>query len=179
MTTRIESKPDKLKELILYIAKKSEGDPYFGRTKLNKILFYSDFICYGKHGRSITNHNYVRLPNGPAPDNFRDILTEMHQAGDLVEQERSVFGYIQKRPLALRDPSLGSFSGAEIAEVDLVIDQLKNLNATDVSELSHNFIGWMIIEQGKEIPYYLAFLSGRELTQGEYDYGRRVELVGR
>ena len=35
---------DKFRELILYIAQESEGDPNFGATKLNKILFFCDFL---------------------------------------------------------------------------------------------------------------------------------------
>jgi hypothetical protein len=33
----------KMKELILYLASKSEDDPRFSSTKLNKLLFYCDF----------------------------------------------------------------------------------------------------------------------------------------
>ncbi|HZQ34888.1 MAG TPA: hypothetical protein VFD32_03070 [Dehalococcoidia bacterium] len=44
----------KLGELILYVAEKSSDDPRFGATKLNNILFFSDFLAFGQLGRSIT-----------------------------------------------------------------------------------------------------------------------------
>lgn len=56
-----------LKELIVYIANKLALHPKFGATKLNKILFYSDFIAYAKLGKSITGEKYQKLPLGPAP----------------------------------------------------------------------------------------------------------------
>jgi hypothetical protein len=57
-----ELHPDKrLGELMLYIAKKSQFDQNFGSTKLNKILFYADFVSYATHitsscSASITRH---------------------------------------------------------------------------------------------------------------------------
>jgi hypothetical protein len=44
----------KLQELILYVAKMSEGDPAFGAIKLNKLLFYSDFRAFLDARKSIT-----------------------------------------------------------------------------------------------------------------------------
>ena len=46
----------KMKELILYLAARSEDDPRFSSTKLNKLLFYCDFTAYRQLGRSITGH---------------------------------------------------------------------------------------------------------------------------
>ena len=56
----------KLKELVLYIAQKSEDDPSFGATKLNKILFAADFYFFGQTGRSITGASYVHRGKGRA-----------------------------------------------------------------------------------------------------------------
>ncbi len=40
----------KFAELILYVSQKSTFDSTFGSTKLNKILYFSDFLAYGKLG---------------------------------------------------------------------------------------------------------------------------------
>src|ERR1035438_9553158 len=40
----------KLGELIIYISKKSAGDSRFGATKLNKLLYFSDFLSFGNFG---------------------------------------------------------------------------------------------------------------------------------
>ena len=42
----------KLKELILHIAKECCDDPTFGATKLNKILWWADFLFYRATGPS-------------------------------------------------------------------------------------------------------------------------------
>ena len=45
---------ERLGELILYVASKCTEDQLFGATKLNKILWRSDFRAYAKHGEPIT-----------------------------------------------------------------------------------------------------------------------------
>ena len=52
----------KLRELILYLARESEGDDYFGVVKLNKLLFYIDFEAYRRFGKSVTEQEYQALP---------------------------------------------------------------------------------------------------------------------
>ena len=44
----------RFRELILYCALKSETHRFFGATKLNKCLFYADFLAYRALGSSIT-----------------------------------------------------------------------------------------------------------------------------
>jgi len=46
--------PEKFRELILYIARKSEDDPKFGAVKLNKILFFSDFAAFRAFGKIVS-----------------------------------------------------------------------------------------------------------------------------
>lgn len=173
----ISFKPNdkKLKELILYVAKRSESDPSFGRTKLNKILFFSDFITYGQTGQPITGHIYHKIENGPGLKSFHLITDEMKEDGDCSEQTRDHFGYVQKRVIALREPELGMFSGAEIGIVEEVLKHFEALNASATSQASHTFIGWRAFEIGDEIPYSTAFVSCRELSEREKQYA--LELV--
>ncbi len=51
----------KFRELILFIARETKDDRSCGATKLNKILFYSDFRAYEQLGRSITGECYQNL----------------------------------------------------------------------------------------------------------------------
>ena len=69
----------KLRELILLIARSSERDEHFGATKLNKILFYSDFWAYRKLGRSITGEVYRKLEHGPAPKRLLPVVRRMEK----------------------------------------------------------------------------------------------------
>lgn len=167
---------DPLAELILYIAQQFRGDEPFGKTKLNKILFYSDFIRYGQTGDPITNQKYQRETWGPVNRGVPPVLEKLIEAGDLEISRETYLGQPQKRPVALRDPNLELFSGAQIELVDEVIEALRDVTATDVSALSHRFPGWRATPAGEIIPYETVFVSERELTEEEKSYA--AELVG-
>ena len=51
----------RLLELILYVAEKCQDDPKFGATKLNKILWWADFLAYAQHGTPITQLSSVMV----------------------------------------------------------------------------------------------------------------------
>jgi hypothetical protein len=165
----------KFRELVLYIARRSEADPGFGATKLNKILFFCDFLAYRTFGRSITSHPYQKLEHGPAPRALKPILRRMVEEGDCVEVQRDHFGYPQVRIIARREPDLGLFSAEEIDLVGRVLEELRDSNATQVSELSHQFIGWQVANLNEDIPYATVFVgTPRPLTAEEIEYGRQL-----
>ena len=172
--TRPEFKEQKFKELILHIAKKCEGDKYYGATKLNKILFYSDFLAYKLFGQPITGADYFALPHGPAPRLMVPIKEEMSSDNYIVENRR----YSQHRIIALRDPNYDDFSAKEIALVDRLIDILRDSDAEFVSELSHLFLGWQAaMAEGQKtdervsIPYETVFVKNPEINEYEEAYG--------
>ena len=136
-TTRQFSR-SRFRELILYCATKSETHRLFGATKLNKCLFYADFLAYRALGTSITGAEYLALEHGPAPRQFVAEREAMVRNDDIAIQRRAQ----QQRVIALREPDLGDFSGAEIAIVDQVVEDLRTLDAEDVSDWSHAFLGW-------------------------------------
>ncbi|MEX2139770.1 MAG: Panacea domain-containing protein [Pirellulales bacterium] len=144
---------DKFRELVLFICQRSEGDPQFGATKLNKLLFYSDFLAFRKLGKAITWHRYQRLPQGPAPRALLPLLADMEAAGDIARGERNYFGRVQKRTFALRDARLEEFTADEIALVSELIRDCWGKNATEISLMSHRFRGWKMAEDGEDIPY--------------------------
>ena len=82
----------RLAELMLHIAHRCEDDPGFGATKLNKILWWSDFLSYARNGEPITGVEYQRLGNGPAPKRLVPIRKKMVSARHAALQERAVFG---------------------------------------------------------------------------------------
>lgn len=165
----------KFRQLVLYIAQKSETDPTFGATKLNKLLFFCDFYAYAKFGRSLTGSEYKRLPMGPAPElivQTRDALVQLHQAR--IER-RTWHDYPQERLVPLVEPDMHPFSADEIALVDEIIQDLWDLNATATSNLSHEkMVGWQIVQDGEEIPYETVFLSAEPLTDEDIRSGQRL-----
>jgi antitoxin SocA-like protein len=82
---------EKLRELTLYVSRKSEADEPFSSTKLNKLLFYIDFSAYWDFGKPITGEEYQCLEFGPAPRRILPLLKAM-DPDQLVLVERNFHG---------------------------------------------------------------------------------------
>lgn len=173
-TATIQPDDKKLKELILYIAQRCESDPAFGATKLNKVLFFSDFIAFRRFGKPITGHPYFKLPQGPAPRRMLPILKQLEKDGSFKNVERWVGAYQVKKPTSLREPNLAGFSAEEIAIVDEMIAQCAAMTAKQVSDFSHQFIGWQVANAEEDIPYGTAWVRPRPLEQNEIEMGRTI-----
>lgn len=150
---------NKLRELVLYICHRSQGDLKFGATKLNKLLFYADFLAYRQLGHAITCHPYKRLKNGPAPRAMVSTIRALKRCGDVAIAEHNYYGRRQIRAVALRDADLARFDADEIALVDSIIHECWDKNATEMSIMSHRFLGWRLAEQGETIPYEVALVT--------------------
>ncbi len=155
--------PSKFKGLILYAAHRAREteDQWFGAVKLNKILYFSDFISYQRQGRSITGATYQKLSEGPAP---RELLQARDQLiGDELARinPTQVFNYVQHRlvPTANEIDPADYFDATEAQIIDEVIDALSSMTAAQVSELSHNEMGWRIADMHETIPYETALLA--------------------
>jgi len=159
---------ERLRELILYISQKCADDPTFGATKLNKLLFYSDFFSYFRFGEPIAGLEYQKLPNGPAPKQLVPVRQRMLANGDVRMQKTSFFDKQQHRCIPMRDPDLGKFTGRDIALLDDLIKQLWGKTATEVSEVSHQR-AWRVAKDRESIPYQAVFLSDDELTDADLD----------
>jgi hypothetical protein len=165
----------KFKELMLYAAVKSAEDPTFGATKLNKILFFSDFLHYGLAGSSITGATYKRKANGPVatqlPAMAREI--ELTHHGHFVV--RPYFNLKQRRLVPDRSANPLIFLDEERDLIDDVITNLEGSNAADVSNLSHiRSRAWQVAEEGEVIPYNAVFLSTRKATPSDLRRGREL-----
>jgi hypothetical protein len=164
----------KLKELILYIAFRSGDDPRFGAVKLNKILFFADFEAYRRLGESITGATYQHLDEGPAPRALVPLRDELLAEEAIRVSRREYFGSEQQRIEPLRTPKLDLFSIAELEIVEEVIRELWQLNAKQVSELSHYEPAWQLTRSGEDIPYTAAWLSSEPITPELAAIGQKI-----
>lgn len=166
----------RFRELIVYISKKCEHDPWFGAIKLNKILYYADFRAFERFGVPLTGMPYFRLPKGPAPKPLLIFRRDLVNEGAIrVDEIRLPDGKVQHRTIALREPVLDHFVSDEIALVDRVIDDLWGQNGREVSDASHD-IRWKVLNNQDDMPYEFAYLSNEAVTPAEIE--RTRELAG-
>jgi hypothetical protein len=166
---------DKFKELVLHVADRSQSDSTFGAVKLNKVLFFSDFLAFANFGQAITGAEYIKLNHGPAPKLMMPIRQAMEAEGDILVIQQEHFGYMQARVVPRRRPDFSEFTAREIALVDSVLESVKYANATELSELTHRLLGWKIAADRAVIPYESIFLA--ETLSTTWDELRARELA--
>ena len=166
-----EFKPEKFRELVVYICKKSEDDPTFGAIKLNKVLYYADFAAYRVLGKPITGAQYQKLHEGPAPQELLAARSVLINEGEARIETRPYFTGTQKRLVIEdgRDADLDMFAPAELPIVDEIIAYFHGKTAREVSDISHREPGWALAEDREIIPYETAWLSAEPISQDAKD----------
>jgi hypothetical protein len=160
--------------LVLYIAHRRKDDAQFGRTKLAKALFYSDFDVYRDQGEPLTGATYMRMPFGPFPRELEAAENALSDRGVLyLDYVKDV--YEEKRIVPLKPlPDLsGLFEPWALHLVGNWTDRVASASAREISRLSHHHPGWLMArETGEAIPYETALLpqerpTGREAERAK------------
>jgi uncharacterized phage-associated protein len=175
-TTRAD---EKLRGLILHICIRSEDDEAFGAVKLNKLLFFSDFLAFVRLGKAITGQEYQKLDHGPAPRRMLPVIREMERSGVIRQRSNDFYGMEQTRTIALEKPDLSKFTAEEIALVDTVVAHFRRKTAQQVSDESHQFLGWEVAGPGETIPYEVALIGTREPTERDRKMAKELAPVAR
>lgn len=143
----------KLCAMILFFAHKSTG---LLKTKLMKLLNYSDMIFYKENGLSITGLKYAHLPYGPGPEHF-DMILGMMTADHIAHIE--VFydnSYEIHQVIPEREVPEGVLSDKEIEVLTRVYEKFKNFGSAEISNYSHNETGYKATKPGQIISYAYA-----------------------
>jgi Protein of unknown function (DUF4065) len=146
----------KFKLLVRYIAWKAGRRDWFGATKLNKVLWFSDARSFILSGQSITGATYIRQKYGPVPHQIMPIRAELEREGYIrIFEEGSLV-----RLTADAKPDMSAFTKDELQTIDYWIEHIdKEHTAGTISDASHDY-AWDIAKMGEELPFY-AILANR------------------
>lgn len=125
-------------------------------TKMNKLLFYVDFIHYRNHGYGITGVSYRALQFGPVPENWGNIYSTLPG----VSMEEYVYPSGQSGiQLECADTTdISPLNERETSTVDRVCRLFSAMNAGEISAVSHLEKAWTDnCENHSEISYQTAF----------------------
>ena len=119
------------------------------KTKLQKAMFFTDFLCFAKTSRSMTGLAYAHADYGPVMDGRDRIVTELQDAG-CVELTEKGWGEVV---LPARCPE-GVLSEDEIRLVDEVADFVNTFETSkEISSFSHELDAWSGTNSGQFIEY--------------------------
>ena len=144
---------DKLCAMILFFANKKTE---LLKTKLMKLLNYSDMIYYKENGVSISGVKYAHLPYGPVPDNFDIIMGTMaadHIAHIEVYEDN---GYEKHQVVAERRMPRGVLTKEEIEVLERIYTKFIDFGSVEISKYSHKEDGYKSTKTGDIIPYSYA-----------------------
>jgi transcriptional regulator with XRE-family HTH domain len=161
-------KRNKFKEVLLYLLEKTAGKPNVGQTVLYKLLYFIDFNYYEKFEEQLTGVKYIKNHYGPTPVAFTAIVGEMKEKGEVGVDCNKYHGREQTRYIALRKADLRQINGAEKEVIDDVIQKLSDMNATQISDYSHDDTPWAIAQDNEQINYEAVFYRSPQYSVRDY-----------
>lgn len=150
----------KFKELMLYFSQRGIDEGLvIGSTKLNKLLFFTDFRAYAELGEPITGARYQKLSHGPAARELLPMRTEMLKDREVRFRERPVDD-LNDVLVPISQPNVTAVLFDDERKIaDEVFDELRPYNATATSDYSHHrSAGWKVVDLREDIPYESAFV---------------------
>lgn len=144
---------EKLCAMVLFFAHKSSE---LLKTKLMKLLNYSDMIFYKENGISISGLKYAHLPYGPVPENFDMLLGKM--SADHIAHIEVFYdnGYEKHQVIPECDIPEGVLSEEELEVLERIYIKFKDFGSVDISKYSHKEKGYSSTKKGEIISYSYA-----------------------
>jgi putative zinc finger/helix-turn-helix YgiT family protein len=125
------------------------------KTKLNKLLFYADFLHFNEHARSLSGLRYAHADHGPVPDNWDLYLAGVQHEQTVRAVEHIIGDYVGELFVSDRaDFSL--FTEPEIRTLMQVKDFFAGWSAKRIRDYSHEERGWQETQSGELISYDFA-----------------------
>ncbi|OGZ28316.1 MAG: repressor protein, partial [Candidatus Nealsonbacteria bacterium RIFOXYD1_FULL_39_11] len=160
----------KFKEVLLYVLSKVGGKPNVGEAVVYKLLYFIDFDFYEKFEEQLVGATYIKNHYGPTPVEFKTIIDDMIENGEVVKVEGKYFNYPQRKYLPIREPDLTKLKDArELRHIDEVIARLGDKNATELSEYSHEDTPWLIAKENQPLDYEAVFYRTPKTSVRNYD----------
>jgi len=158
----------KFKEILIYILGKVGAKPNIGETVLYKLLYFIDFDYYEKYEEQIIGATYIKNHHGPTPIEFQAIVNEMIENKEIEVVKSKYFQHLQKKYLPHREPDLSVFNANEIKLIDDVLQKLSGMNASTISEYSHQDVPWIVTLERQKIDYESVFYRTPAYSVREY-----------
>ncbi|MBM4131877.1 DUF4065 domain-containing protein [bacterium] len=131
--------------------------PGVPRTKLNKLLWYADFLAFRQNTTSISGARYAHLPHGPAPDDCDTLFAWLSGPEGALRLEEVSSGTLDWEVLVANEsPDHGQNSNSELALLAQVAERFKDATARALRDLSHKEPGYEQTRDGEIISYEFA-----------------------
>lgn len=126
------------------------------KTKLLKLLNYSDMIFYKENGISISGSRYVHLPYGPVMENFDMLFGKM--ANDNIARIDVICEGRYEKHQVVPEAQIpeGALSDSELEVLERIHNKFIDFGSVEISNYSHAEKGYSSTSQGEIISYTYA-----------------------
>jgi uncharacterized phage-associated protein len=144
---------DKLKNILLYYIERGDG-VFF--TKMNKLLFYTDFLAYRLTGKGMTGLCYKAITHGPVPLHWDRVYSFYNDINQEIVQYSD--GRAGTKLVSNLSPDMTYFSEDEKEMLEYVYQRFKKETPTQISETSHHEDAWTkYLNSDRLISFEMAF----------------------
>lgn len=131
------------------------------KTKMNKLLFYADFLAFREFGQSISGTKYKAIPFGPVPEKFESIF-EFLSSRDIIDifYDTKPDGGKREKLVGRADRPFNNslFSEREVSILQKIADKFSGVSSSQIATISHEETGWLNNQDQKAaISYHYAF----------------------
>lgn len=148
---------EKFTEMVVFFAEKIS--PF--KTKMNKLLFYADFLMFRESCFSISGMRYKAISMGPVPNNFQGLFEYLANRNEVdILMTEFPQGYTGEQFVARKDRPFNAslFTAKELETLEKVAAIFKETSTADIIELSHSEEAWKKNQKEKSvISYEFAF----------------------
>jgi len=144
---------EKFTEMVVYFSDKLS--PF--KTKMNKLLFYADFLMFKHSCFSISGMRYKAIEMGPVPNNFQSIFEYLDNINEIdILTTEFPNGYSGEQFKARKDRNFnaGLFSENELKTLEKVATVFNETSTNDIINLSHLEEAWKKNEKEKKVISY-------------------------
>ena len=128
---------NRLKNIMLYILNRCDE---VWCTKMNKLLFYTDFMSYRERGMAMTGLSYRAIDFGPVPERWDRVYSEFPE----VRQElRQVGDFVGSVLIASAEAANTMFTDAELKVLDAICTHFGKITSREISRISHDEEAWL------------------------------------
>lgn len=144
---------EKFTEMVVFFSDKLS--PF--KTKMNKLLFYADFLMFKQSCFSISGVRYKAIDMGPVPNNFQSIFEYLANKDEIdIYTTEFPNGYTGEQFKSRKDRKFNAelFSENELKTLEEVASVFKETSTNDIIQLSHLEEAWKKNEKSKSVISY-------------------------
>ena len=128
------------------------NNKFLGKTKLNKLFYYLDFVFYKNNKKSVTGDIYFCEQFGPVPSWLDSIKNDAIKQ-KLIRVEIINIQTKKEKYHLLEKPDLSCFNCKELELLQKICEKFKSYNTNKIVDQTHFEAPWFYAELYEKIDY--------------------------